>query len=79
MGEQIEVEVWIDSSSALALSHKTGLGKAKHIQIQDLWIQDAVKQGRIRLKKVQGEHSWADLMTKVLSAEWMNYLPLIHI
>jgi hypothetical protein len=74
MGGQIEVEVWIDSSSALALSHKTGLGKAKHIQIQDLWIQDAVKQGRIRMKKVPGEHNCADLMTKDLSAERMTYL-----
>ena len=52
LGGQAEVEVWIDSSSALALANKPVLGKAKHIQIQDLWIQDAVKQGCIRMNKV---------------------------
>ena len=32
-GDQTEVVVWIDSSSALALSHKPGLDMATHIQI----------------------------------------------
>ena len=74
MDGQTEVVAWIDSSSALALSHKPGLGKAKHMQIQGLWIQDAVKPGRIGMRKVPGEHSCADLMTKDLSTERMQYL-----
>ena len=41
-----------------------GLGKAKHVDMQNLWIQEASKSGRFATKKVDTSVNPADLMTK---------------
>ena len=61
----------IDSSSALSLIHKTGLGQAKHIEIQHLWLQGAVKSGRLTAEKVHTDLNPADLGTKHVEASTM--------
>ena len=40
------------------------LGKAKHVDMQNLWIQEASKSGRFATKKVDTSVRPADLMTK---------------
>ena len=57
-----------DSSSAKSYASRRGLGKMRHIEVKDLWLQEAVCRGRIRLQKVDGRHNPADLFTKFLSA-----------
>ena len=64
----------MDSSSALSLVSRTGLSKVKHIEIQHLWIQEAVRNKRITAAKVAGDQNTADLMTKALSAERIHFL-----
>ena len=54
----------MDSSAALALNLREGLGKAKHICIQELWMQETIKAGRMSLDKVAGEHNPADFFYK---------------
>eukprot|EP00974_Lingulodinium_polyedra_P029052 2800274-Lingulodinium_polyedra.AAC.1 len=58
----------IDSSAAAGLIQKEGLGKAKHISTQWLWIQQEVRGKRVQVRKVAGSTNPADLMTKPLSA-----------
>jgi hypothetical protein len=60
------VELYTDSSAAKSFASRRGLGKLRHICIKDLWLQEEVKVGRIRLQKVQGEYNPADLLTKYL-------------
>ena len=38
----------------------------RHIDVKHLWLQDLVKKGEIRLAKVLGDQSPADLFTKYL-------------
>ena len=64
----------MDSTAALALNQREGLGRAKHIRIQDLWMQEAVREKRLSLSKVPGEHNPADLFTKGLPADRMVHL-----
>lgn len=71
-GEAREIEMYIDSSSAMALNLRSGLGRAKHIATQDLWMQDTVKQKLVQLKKIIGSHNPADLYTKPLNAETID-------
>ena len=40
--------------------------KAKHVDMQHLWIQEAFKSGRFATKKVGASVSPADLITKPL-------------
>ena len=39
LGSTTTVSTYIDSSAALALSQRVGLGEAKHIEVQHLWVQ----------------------------------------
>ena len=58
------VTLHMDSSAALSLVQRTGLNRAKHIEIQHLWIQHATNEGRVRPVKIWGAVNPADLMTK---------------
>ena len=74
MGHASGVHLYLDSSAALSLTDRRGLGKAKHIDLQHLWLQDAVKEGRIHTHKVPTEINPADLMTKPLAADRIEKL-----
>lgn len=64
IGLVLEGEVETDSSAGLGMSSKIGLQKTKHIETKYLWIQQAVKQQRFKMKKVDGKTNQADLLTK---------------
>ena len=53
---------------------REGLGKAKHIEIQYLWLQEAIRRKRLVGLKVAGEANPSDLMTKHLCSERMRFL-----
>ena len=64
LGWKAVVRVWTDSSTAKAVSGRRGLGKLRHVELKWLWVQEAVKEGRIQVKKVNGEEPVADHLTK---------------
>ena len=74
MGMRKNVVLHLDSSSALCVFNRKGLGKMKHIELQHMWVQDSVKQGRFITKKVPTNDNPADLMTKALPADKVNHL-----
>ena len=39
LGRVVPIRLHVDSSAALSIVSRTGLGKAKHIEIQYLWLQ----------------------------------------
>ena len=43
---------------------RRGLGKLRHLELKWLWVQDAVKEGRVKLKTVRGTENVADHLTK---------------
>jgi hypothetical protein len=62
-----KVRVWTDSSACKGTCGRQGLGRVKHLEVEDLWIQEAVKNKKIFLCKVAGQCNPADLMTKFLT------------
>ena len=74
LGNNTDVRLHMDSSSALSLTGRQGLGKAKHIAIQHRWIQEAVAMRRLSCAKVHGDNNPADLLTKHMGAERAAYL-----
>ena len=67
LGVPIEtVYLHTDSSAAKSFASRRGLGKMRHLEVKDLWLQAAVKEGKVRLYKVNGEENPADLLTKYL-------------
>ena len=54
LGWKTEVQLWTDSSAAKAISNRRGLGKLRHVELKWLWVQDVVKEGRVKLRTVKG-------------------------
>ena len=75
LGWRLDVTVSVDSSTAKAIASRTGVGKVRHVETKVLWIQEAVKSGRIKLNKVKGTANPANALTKPLSfAEFVDDL-----
>ena len=64
LGWKAEVRIWTDSSAAKAVANRRGLGKLRHVELKWLWMQDVVKDRRVKLKTVKGEEYVADHLTK---------------
>ena len=63
-GIDLPLRVWTDSSAAIGICTRQGLGKLRHLDTHTLWIQQAVRTRRVDLRKVDGERNPADLLTK---------------
>ena len=65
MGYDVKVAVvWTDSNTARSLASRRGLGKMRHMELRYLWVQEMVKEGRLKVKRVKGEDNPADHLTK---------------
>ena len=64
LGVDVPLRVWTDSSAAIGICQRQGLGKVRHLDTQTLWVQQAVRTGKVDLRKVDGEKNPADLLTK---------------
>ena len=62
------VHLGTDSSAAKSFVSRRGLGKMRHVEIRDLWLQKEVREGKVLVHKVVGTENPADLMTKILTA-----------
>ena len=64
LGISCRLNLHLDASATMCLVNRRGLGKANHVDMQNLWIQEASKSGRFATKKVDTSVNPADLMTK---------------
>ena len=69
LGLTLASELYTDSSAALGIAKRAGIGKVRHLRTQGLCIQEVRVSGRIVYKKVLGEKNPSDLFTKYMSAE----------
>ena len=68
---QLDVIIHSDSAAARGMVKINGLGKVRHIHVQELWVQDALREGRFKLQCVLGYDNCADLLTKHLEEKSM--------
>ena len=69
MGYSVNAVVEGDSAVSLGIVQRRGLGKLRHIQVQFLWIQGAVRDQLLKVRKIPGAENPADLLTKHVPAE----------
>ena len=60
----VEVRVSTDSSAAKSYASRRGAGRVRHVEVKQLWLQQAVAEGRFKLLKVDGAQNPADTLTK---------------
>ena len=67
------IEVKEDSSAAKGIASRRGLGKLKHVDIKELWIQEKVHSGDLKITKVPGTINLADALTKYCDVQVINH------
>ena len=64
----MQLIVETDASAAKGATARLGSGKRmKHLDVQELWVQQVVKSGRIKVVKISTVDNVADFLTKPLS------------
>ena len=69
IGIKTHIVCKIDASAAQGIALRRGLGRIKHIEVTQLWIQDKVANGEIKIKKVGTKENLSDALTKGLSSQ----------
>ena len=64
LGVLVEVQVSTDSSTAKSITARRAAGRVRHIEVRELWVQDRVAKGELRIVKARGEDNVADGLTK---------------
>ena len=64
LGWEMKIRVLSDATAAIGIARRKGLGKIRHLDCTDLWVQDKVRSKAIELAKVLGTENVADVLTK---------------
>ena len=64
LGISLPIVLYTDSSAAKGIASRRGLGKVRHIELSELWLQDQVARGLIDGRKIKGEDNISDSLTK---------------
>ena len=79
LGHPTTINLLTDASAAKGISQRTGLGKVRHLETSQLWLQDLVLAGRVVVKKVPTDKNLADMLTKHVDAKAIDYhMQAIH-
>ena len=65
--KNLENIVHIGIGSSESFVGRQGLGKMKHLEIRDLWLQKEVRDGKVIVSKVLGTENPSDIGTKILN------------
>ena len=68
LGLAAHVVLHTDSSACKGICNRDGVGKLRHVELQYMWLQQAVRSGRFTMRKIAGCRNPADLLTKHLAA-----------
>ena len=69
LGINVAIEIEIDAKATVGMVSRQGLGKMKHVEVHDLWIQGAIKRGRVSVKKIPRAINTADLLASPSKSE----------
>ena len=72
LGVEVEVHVNTDSSAAKSITSRRCAGRVRHIEVRELWVQDRVAKGELKIVKVKGEENVSDGLTKHVNRQKME-------
>ena len=72
LGWTLALKVYTDSSAAIGICKRTGIGKVRHLATAQLWVQDRIWTKDSELYKVAGSDNPADMLTKHLARDTLD-------
>ena len=73
LGVRVSLKVKSDASAAIGIVMRAGLGKVRHIDVSQLWIQEKVASGQIEVINVDSKSNLADALTKHVQKSELEY------
>ena len=64
LGFNVKIVLHSDATAAIGIARRKGMGKIRHLDVSDLWVQDKIRSGALDLVKVPGDQNPADSLTK---------------
>ena len=55
LGITVTLTLWADSSAAIGICQRSGIGRVRHLAVGQLWVQERIRDKTLRLRKVAGE------------------------
>ena len=74
LGLELVVELGTDSTAAMGVAARSGVGRLRGLETKVLWLQQKVKDKELRVFKVRGDYNTADLGTKILAMNRLHQL-----
>ncbi len=71
MGVGVEITLPTDASAALGRACRRGVGRARHLEVQQIWLQHQTASGRMSMIKVCTDRNLADVLTKFVASRRM--------
>ena len=72
LGIHIDIVLKTDASAAKGIGSRKGLGKVRHLEVSQLWLQDKVARKDLEVEKVEGKKNRADALTKHVPREGLE-------
>ena len=69
LGLHWEVHLHSDATAAIGIARRTGMGKIRHLDCSDLWVQEKIRTEKIQLVKIAGAEKPTDAFTKHVPRE----------
>ena len=74
MGIDLNVRLHTDATTGRAMAMRRGLGKVRHIAVNELWLQEQVSNEAVTILKIKNKFNLADLLTKYLSKDEIEHI-----
>ena len=68
LGVNLAITIQTDASAAKGIASRRGLGRVRHIEVNQLWVQEKVSTGEIIVQKIGTKDNLADALTKHVDA-----------
>eukprot|EP00969_Alexandrium_andersonii_P353920 15440977-Alexandrium_andersonii.AAC.1 len=69
LGFSARLRVYADSSAAIGVCCRAGVGQVRHVAVGQLWVQERGRPGDFELAKWPGVDNPADMLTKAANGE----------
>ena len=72
LGVTVRIHIKSDASAAIGIASRRGLGKIRHLEVSQVWLQQRVANEELKIDKVKEADNIADALTKHVGVEDME-------
>ena len=67
LGWEVRCNLRLDARATIGMLMRRGVGSLRHVELNQLWVQDVVADKTVSVEKVKSEENVADMLTKYVS------------